>query len=89
MRFKTFEWDQTNIDHIAEHSVKTDEAEEACYNRPLVFKTRQEKYCVLGRSDSGRYLTVIIFVHDKNTVRVITARDMSGSERQRFYRRQP
>jgi uncharacterized DUF497 family protein len=64
-----------------------DEAEEACYHQPLVFRTRQEKYCVLGRSDSGRYLTVIIFVRDKNTVRVITARDMSESERQRFYRR--
>jgi uncharacterized DUF497 family protein len=87
MRFHAFDWDHDNIDHIAEHSVTTEEVEEACYNRPLVFRTRQEKYCVLGRSDSGRYLTVIITVQDRNKIRVVTARDMSGSERQRFYRR--
>ncbi len=87
MRFHAFDWDHGNIDHIAEHDVMPEEVEEACYNRPLVFRTRQEKYCVLGRSDSGRYLSVIIALANKGVIRVITARDMSEAERQRFYRR--
>ena len=87
MHFQTFEWDSVNIVHIAEHRVTPTEAEEACYNKPLIFRSRLERYYVLGRTDNGRYLTVIIAPKNKNIVRVITARDMSDTERQRFYRR--
>ncbi len=87
MRFHAFDWDRDNVDHIAEHCVTPEEVEEACYNHPLVFRTRQERYCILGRCDSGRYLSVIIALANKGVIRAITARDMSEAERQRFYRR--
>ena len=87
MRFRTFEWDSVNIAHVAEHHVTPPEAEEACYNKPLIFRSRLERYFVLGRTDDGRYLTVIIVLKNKSIVRVITARNMSDTERQRFYRR--
>ena len=87
MRFKAFEWDQMNIAHIAEHRVTAEETEEACYNKPLIFRSRLGRYYVLGRTDTGRYLTVIVSPKNKDTVRIITARDMSQAERHRFYRR--
>ena len=87
MPFQSFQWDQYNIAHIAEHQVAPEEAEEACYHKPLIFKSRLERYYVFGRTDSGRYLTVIIALNNNGQVRVITARDMSDAERQRFYRR--
>ena len=87
MRFQKFEWDWANVTHIAEHEVTPSEAEEACYNKPLVFRSRLERYYVLGRTDSGRYLTVVVASKNKGIARVITARDMSETERQRFYRR--
>lgn len=87
MQFKKFKWDQLNISHIAEHHVLPEEAEEACYNKPLVLQSRLGRYYVLGRTDSGRYLTVIIAPQVQQTIRVITARDMSNAERQQFYRR--
>ena len=88
MQFKSFSWDLRNITHIADHHVTPEEAEEVCYNKPLIFKSRLERYYVLGRTDSGRYLTVIVAVQNKGIARVITARGMSGSERQRFQRKQ-
>lgn len=84
MRFIKFDWDHHNINHIAEHHVAPEEAEEACYNKPLIFRSRLDRYYVLGRSDSGRYLTVIVFPIKHNTSRVITARDMSDAERKRY-----
>ena len=87
MRFQIFEWDMANVAHIAEHHVIPAEAEEACYNKPLIFRSRLERYYVLGCTDNGRYLTVIIAQKNQGVVRVITARNMSEAERQRFYRR--
>ncbi|MDO8676000.1 MAG: BrnT family toxin [Candidatus Omnitrophota bacterium] len=87
MFFQFFKWDLNNISHITEHHVAPDEAEEACYNNPLIFKTGLGRYCLLGRTDGGRYLTIIADLMKKETVRVITAWDMSQAERKRFYRR--
>ena len=87
MRFRSFEWDEANIGHIAFHRVTPEEAEEACYNGPLIRKARAERYYILGRSDNGRYLTVIVQPKWGGSARVITARDMDKSERQRYLRR--
>jgi len=40
----------------------------------------------LGRAENGRYLFVVFALKPGGTARVVTARDMSASER-RFYRR--
>ncbi|MBI3315045.1 MAG: BrnT family toxin [Candidatus Omnitrophica bacterium] len=87
MFFQFFKWDLNNIGHISEQHVAPDEAEEVCYNNPLVCKTSLGRYCLLGRTDGGRYLTIIVDLMAKETVRVITARDMSQAERKRFYGR--
>lgn len=87
MIFQFFKWDLKNILHIARHHVTPEEAEDTCYSKPFIYRTGMNRYCILGRTNAGRYLTVIVELLDKETVRVITARDMSPAERKRFYGR--
>jgi len=87
MRFVQFDWDERNVEHILLHQVTPDEAEEACSNRPHVRRTRQGRLLVYGRTDTGRYLLVVIQPRGKDIARVITARDMTTKEK-RFYQQQ-
>lgn len=87
MEIKRFEWDAGNINHIARHNVKQDEVEEVFWDDPSYRKARSGLMTALGRTDSGRYLFVVFALKPGGTARVVTARDMSASER-RFYRRE-
>lgn len=87
MKITSFEWDENNINHIAEHGVNPEEVEEACFNNPLVLRGRWKRYYVLGQTDSGRYLMVVIELKTSDAARVVTARDMVQAERRRYSRR--
>ena len=41
---------------------------------------------MLGKTDAGRYLLVVVCLLGKGKARVVTARDMTHSERHRFNR---
>jgi len=85
--FKIYEWDSKNILHILKHKVTPNEVEEVCYYNPLVFRTREGRYLLLGRSNAGRYLFIVLVPRGKGIVRVITARDMDFKERRLFKRK--
>ncbi len=87
VKISRFEWDARNIGHIARHGVKPDEAEGAFQNEPVFRKGRSGFHIVYGRTEEGRYLFVVYVRKAGGTVRIITARDMTPSER-RYYRRQ-
>lgn len=87
MRISRFEWDGNNINHIARHGVTPGEVEDVFFNAPLYHKAREGLKIALGRTDNGRYLFVVFALKPGGTIRVITARDMSTSEK-RYYRRQ-
>ena len=84
MRIQEFFWNVDNIHHIARHGIAPPEVEEACYLRSVVLKGRQNRYYILGRTEAGRYLFVVLAYHGEGRVRVITARDMTPAERKRF-----
>ncbi len=87
MRFNEFDWDDTNLLHIARHGVTQQEVEEACENIPFVVKTRAKRYLIYGRSDNGRYLVTIAQYESQQVLRVITSRDMTPTERQLYNRK--
>jgi len=87
MRFRAFQWDEENIFHIARHNITPEEVEEACFNNPLVLKWRKKSYCVYSQTDNGRYIMVIIQAKWIGVARVITARDMTKNERQKYKKR--
>ena len=56
-----FRWNEWNIDHIAEHGVRQDEAEAVVRNAraPYPRYQRDDKWLVCGRGSGGRLLQVI------------------------------
>ena len=81
------EWDDETTEHLVEHGVRPEEAEEACRIRPYVLRTRGGRYLVLGQTHTGRYLTVIVAPIGHQRAQLITARAMSEPERRRYRER--
>lgn len=69
------------------HGVEPEEAEEAFFNQPYkVRKAASGKYLLYGQTSEGRYL-LVVFTWVGKQVKVITARDMTQSERRFFGRK--
>ena len=85
-RVAEFVWDEENIDHLGRHGVHPEEVEEACYHRPYVLKGKGRSYLILGRTNDGRYLLVVLRYQGKGLARTVTARDMTEAEK-RFYQK--
>ena len=47
-------------DHIARHGVTVEEVEEVVFGRPLIQRSRQQRFRLMGQTDAGRYLTVFL-----------------------------
>ncbi|WP_347489189.1 BrnT family toxin [Desulfoscipio sp. XC116] len=86
MKINKFNWDDKNINHIARHNITPDEAEEAFLDA-LFRKGREGRLLVYGVTDPGRFILVVAGLKSDGVVRVITARDMTQSER-RYYLRE-
>ncbi len=86
-----FEWDEANIDHIADHSVEPVEVEEAFADPDRVaaeaYNTATERRRALtGATEAGRLLTVV-YTRRHGPIRVVMARDADDREAQRYDRR--
>lgn len=87
-----FEWDQGNITKNWDiHEVTTTECEQIFFNKPLILNRDrrhsqvENRYYVLGRTDRNRLLFAVFAIRDEK-VRIISARDMTDSEIERYYR---
>ncbi|HIE12829.1 MAG TPA: BrnT family toxin [Desulfotomaculum sp.] len=88
LRISGFEWDRNNLWKPFKHGIRPEEVEEVFHNRPIRFlNTRSGRRIVLGRSDAGRYLTIVFEYKPGGIVRPITARPMKPAERKYFKRR--
>jgi uncharacterized protein len=79
-------WDDWNRDHIAQHQVAQQEVEELIEGPCLRRKTRSGCYMVYGRSYAGRYLTAVVSPRNEGSVYVVTAREMTSTEKKDFRR---
>ncbi len=82
-----FEWDAKNRCHIARHGVEPEEAEEIFVGKIYLRRSRSGRYIAYGQTMDGRYLIVVFERKEENTIRVITARDMTEKERSLYRRR--
>ncbi|MBN1472583.1 MAG: BrnT family toxin [Syntrophaceae bacterium] len=85
-----FEWDEGNITKNWEkHDVSAGECEQIFFNKPLIVKRDREhsklenRYYVLGRTNLNRLLFAVFTVRNEN-IRIISARDMTPSEIERY-----
>ena len=75
-------WDEEAEDHIARHGVVFWEVEEAVAN--IRYAKRSRGYLqVIGQTDAGRYLTVILDEEDDGIWYPVTARPATENERRR------
>ena len=86
-----FDWDAANLDHIDEHGISADEADEALADprripAPAHRIASERRRAVLGATLAGRLLFVV-FTHRSVGIRVITTRDATDAERRRYRRR--
>ena len=84
MTIQNLIWDAWNISHIARHNVKPEEVEEVCESRYVFTKGRQNTYRVIGQTQGGRYLTVILAPRGHGNFYPVTARDSDKKERRLF-----
>jgi uncharacterized DUF497 family protein len=70
-----FDWNHSNIDHIAQHGITPSEAEQVVLNNPidLEFQRRGEESRIaqIGETDQGRVLVVVTTLRNGLT-RVVT-----------------
>lgn len=81
-------WTEDSEDHIARHKVDPAEVEQAVFSRPRLLNSgRGGTQVVFGTTDAGRYLVVVLSNGEDGRLFVVTARDMTDSERRTFIRR--
>jgi uncharacterized protein len=90
MRIDELLWPRDRIEHIARHSVTPDEVEEVCFAESLVLRAKSygqnPVYHVLGQTDAGRYLFIVVIQFPEGKGYPVTARPMTGKEERRFRR---
>lgn len=77
-------WDEWNIDHISRHNITPDEVEQVCRGQHLARRGRQGTYNVIGQTQTGRYLTIILAPRGYASFYPVTARDADDKERRSF-----
>jgi uncharacterized DUF497 family protein len=88
--FTGFEWNHGNITKNWEsHDVSTGECEQIFFNKPIIVKRDKEhsksenRYYALGRTNMNRLLFAV-FTARNNKIRIISSRDMTESEIERY-----
>jgi uncharacterized DUF497 family protein len=85
-----FDWDEGNLTkNWDKHDVSSGECEQIFFNKPLIVKRNskhslfEDRYYVLGRTDSDRFLFAVFTVRN-DKIRIISARDMTIAEAKRY-----
>lgn len=88
MRIDQLLWEEETELHVwSRHQVSVREVEEAAYRHGLAVRGRERGvYEVFGRTDAGRYLMIALRHCGGGMGRVITAREMTRTERRRYRR---
>ena len=86
LRIRFLNWDEGTAEHIRrKHRVKPQEAEEVVFSRDKsVFRSRDDRYLILGQTEAGRYLLVVVENLHKGACDLVTAREMTRKERRRY-----
>lgn len=79
-------WDDETIEHIWEgHHLRIEEVDEAFHDPKALTNTgRYARQVVYGRTEGGRYLTIVVEPGSRRVAWLITARPMTDSEKQRY-----
>lgn len=82
-------WTQESEDHIARHRVEPHEVHEVLANRFRRGRGRGGTTVVSGRTHAGRLLLVVLAPTEGGSAAVVTARDLTPTERRLHGRKEP
>jgi uncharacterized protein len=87
VRFFELAWDDENVEHIARHGVEPHEVQEVIASqRFYMARLRGRRYKIIGQTDSGRYLFVVVDREWDSDFYVVTARTADADERRMYHR---
>jgi uncharacterized DUF497 family protein len=88
MMFRSFKWDDDNIEHIANHQVQPEEVEEVAFDdSPHIRQGRLGRRYLYGQTLGGRYLFIVYALTRLGEAKVITARTMDHKEKRLYFKR--
>jgi uncharacterized DUF497 family protein len=79
-RWYFFVWEEDNVEHLADHGVRSSEAEELFFNPYVITPNKKHhgpaRYRLDGRTNAGRSLRIIFEDLGQNVARIITGWDL-------------
>ena len=85
-----FDWDATNVRHLANHRITPSEFEEAMLHDPIVIDfadiTGEERWYALGATDRLRVL-FLVFTYRQERIRPITGWDAGKKLRETYFQK--
>ena len=84
-----FRWNQWNVEHLANHGVDPDEAEDVVRRArgPYPRRIGDDKLLVWGSGRGGRLLQIIFVMDEDGTAFVIHGRELTSREKGQLRRR--
>ena len=88
LRIESLEVDDHILDKIeANHGITFNEVEEACLSdKRHIRRSKEGLYKLFSQTAAGRYILVVLVNLGRGNWKIITAREMTGSERQLYSR---
>ncbi|MGI5882536.1 MAG: hypothetical protein ACOX7L_05645 [Dethiobacteria bacterium] len=95
-KYINLRWSDYRIQHIARHGITPEEVEEAILKDDFKLLKKYQKstsfpgkylYLAYGKTKEGRLLTVLLLNSEGTEYIPITARNMSHTERQQYFRK--
>lgn len=71
-------------DHIARHHVSIDEVNQIVFGEPFIRKAREKRYLIVGQTEAGRYLAVVVAPRGRDVYGLVTAREADDAERRAY-----
>jgi len=86
LRIEALEIDDHILDKIeSKHGVSLEEVEEACLSEAHhVRRSREGLYKLFGQTAAGRYILVVLVNLGRGVWKIVTAREMTDSERRLY-----
>ena len=86
MQIEDLEIDDYILDKIeSKHGVSFEEVWQACLSELIhVRRSKEGRYKLFGQTAAGRYLLVVLVNVEDGIWRIVTARQMTGSERRLY-----
>jgi uncharacterized DUF497 family protein len=77
-------WDEWSIEHIKKHNVTITEVRQAVKLRKIVDLSYKNRLEIIGKTKKGRLLDIILSYELQKEAYIVTARDCSKKEREKF-----